>query len=600
MLDEEEYIGFAFLLVLGLALGGFFYWKNRTPDEPVRWTGPLEVLPSLEELELDMDKVALGRRLYHDGILSGDGSVSCATCHNVEAGGAEPRRTSFGVNNAVGPINAPTTLNAWSHIAQFWDGRASDLQDQAGGPVENPGEMATTFATVIPRIEGDEWYGEKFAAVYGDRGVSKDTITDAIAEYERSLITPAPFDAWHAGDDSAMTEDAVAGYRLFADVGCTSCHTGPAIGGASFQKMGLVNDYFERRGGELTEADMGRFNHTGDEADRHFFRVPTLRNIALTAPYFHDGSESDLGGAVRTMAHVQLGRDLEDGEVNQIVAFLESLTGELPAHARMPNDEVPPERFYEMPAPYDLRLSKHDGGLFVTGAVPSEEIKAQIEAAIRAKVRGADTSGLVVDADAEMVSPETLDVAIGKALDAFSPLDRARVDFTMRGDNKFMSFMGEGNAEAMAAAEELLSELPEGFEWKEPVRLYDAAEAEACDQALAALQGEHRIEFDTGSSDLTAESREMLAGTPELLASCPANLRLHVAGHTDNVGNPGSNLRLSRRRAASVLDTLVGAGVEPGRLISHGYGETKPIAPNDTEEGRSQNRRISLSLYREY
>ena len=601
MIDEEEKIGFIFMAVVAIALGGFFWWKNRAPEgPPPRWTGPLETLPSLEEMNLNMEKVALGRRLYHDGILSGDGSVSCATCHNVAAGGAEPRQTSFGVNNAVGPINAPTTLNAYNHVAQFWDGRAADLQEQAGGPVENPGEMATTFATVIPRIEADEWYAPRFASLYPEDGVSKEAITDAIAEYERSLITPAPFDAWHAGDDEAMSEEAVEGYRLFADIGCTSCHSGPSIGGTSFQKMGVVHNYFEERGGELTEADMGRENHTGEESDRHFFRVPTLRNVELTAPYFHDGSESSLAGAVRTMAHVQLGQDLDDEQVQKLVAFLESLTGELPAHALVPAAEQPPERTYEMPAPYDLRIAKRDDGVFVTGAVPSEELKAQIEAAIAAKVRGADTSGLVVNPDAPVVSPETLDVAIGKALDAFSPLDHARVDFVLREDSKLMSFMGEGPADALESARGLLSELPEGFSWKEPARIYDVAEANACDEALTALQGGHRIEFATGSSTLTTASRQMLARAPRLLAGCPDSLRLHVAGHTDNVGVPGSNLRLSRRRAAAVLDALVEAGVAPGRLISHGYGESKPIADNADPAGRAQNRRIELSLYREY
>ena len=600
MKDMDEYLGYIMLAVVLLGLGGFLYWQNRAPEgPPARWTGPLEALPALEDLELDMDKVVLGRRLYHDGALSGDGSVSCATCHVVEAGGAEARRTSFGMNNFVGPINAPTTLNAWNHIAQFWDGRAADLSEQAAGPVENPGEMATTFTAVLPRLEEDAWYAEHFASVYGDQGITKETVTDAIAEYERSLITPGPFDAWLAGDETAMSEEAVAGYRLFAEIGCTTCHQGAAVGGTMFQKMGLLHNYFEERGGELTEADMGRFNHTGEEAHRHHFKVPTLRNIALTAPYFHDGSEDTLDGAVRTMAHVQLGRDLSDEETTQIVAFLEALTGELPAHATIPAGEMPPERLFEVPPAYDLRISKGDDGIVVRGMVPSEELKAQIEAAVAAKVRGADTSGLIVNEDAPVQAVESLDAAIGTALDAIAALTKARADFTMREEAK-MSFMGEGDEASLAAAEELLSEAPEGFEWSESALLFDAAMASSCDEALAGLQAEREIEFSTGSSELTDESRSLIEQVPGLLDVCPENLRIHVAGYTDNVGQPMANLRLSRRRAASVIDALVAAGVAPARVISHGYGEQNPVADNETEEGRAQNRRIELSLYRDY
>jgi cytochrome c peroxidase len=161
-------------------------------------------------------------------------------------------------------------------------------------------------------------------------------VLDAIVEYERFLVTPSRFDRWLGGADDALSEEEQRGLRAFVDTGCTTCHSGQNLGGDSYQRMGLVNDYFERRGGRVTEADLGRFNVTQNEEDRHKFKVPTLRNIELTWPYFHDGSERDLAGAVRTMAHVQLGRELGDADVTAIVAFLRSLTGELPEGAQMP------------------------------------------------------------------------------------------------------------------------------------------------------------------------------------------------------------------------------------------------------------------------
>lgn len=312
--------------------------RTETPEAPVE--EPIQALPAVQT---NMDKVVLGRRLYFDPILSGDGTISCATCHSLDHGGAEPRAVSTGINSQSGPINSPTVLNAGFNFRQFWDGRAADLREQAEGPVENPLEMGTTFAEAIERIRGDEWYVERFGALYGGE-ITKQNITDAIAEYERSLVTPSPVDAYLNGDESALDEQQQRGYALFKEVGCSSCHMGVNVGGTMYQKMGVVEDYFALRGGELTEADQGRFNQTQSESDRHFFKVPTLRNVALTPPYFHDGSQQDLDEAVRIMGRVQLGRRLDDAQVADIVAFLRALTGELPAHARIPDDEMPPDR----------------------------------------------------------------------------------------------------------------------------------------------------------------------------------------------------------------------------------------------------------------
>lgn len=295
------------------------------------------VLEALPTPEVNMTKVLLGRRLFHDGRMSGDGSVSCATCHSMDHGGAEDRRTSVGVGSAVGPINSPTVLNSSLNFVQFWDGRAATLEEQARGPVGNPLEMASDFGRVITNLTSEPTYVTEFAALYPD-GITEANIVDAIAEYERSLITPGRFDRFLGGETDALTADERAGYDLFTTVGCTSCHRGPNVGGTMYQRMGLVNNYFEARGTPLTDADMGRYNVTHDEADRHRFKVPTLRNVALTAPYLHDGSQATLPEVVRVMGHFQLGRELDDEQVRLIVAFLGSLTGELPAHARMPAD----------------------------------------------------------------------------------------------------------------------------------------------------------------------------------------------------------------------------------------------------------------------
>ncbi len=294
---------------------------------------PLQPLP--EKVDVNMDKVVLGRSLYHDTLLSGDSTLSCATCHTLDHGGAEPRKTSTGIRGQIGPINSPTVLNSAYNFVQFWDGRAKDLQEQAAGPVENPIEMGANWDEVVDNIKKDEEYAATFARLYAD-GVTKDNVTDAIAEYEKSLITPSRFDAYLRGDENAITEAEKRGYATFKEVGCTACHTGVLAGGTMFQKMGLVKDYFVDRGTPITEADLGRFNVTKNPADKHFFKVPTLRNVELTPPYLHDGSRETLEETVRIMGTYQLGRELTDAQVNDIVAFLKSLTGELPAHARMP------------------------------------------------------------------------------------------------------------------------------------------------------------------------------------------------------------------------------------------------------------------------
>lgn len=290
-------------------------------DEPVR---PLPL-----SVERDAKKVALGRELFHDVRLSGDNTLSCASCHDLKKGGTDRLKSSIGINGQVGPINAPTVYNSALNFVQFWDGRSPDLQDQANGPVNNPIEMGSNWPEVIGKLSGDEAFVARYEAVYGKKELESDNLTDAIATFEETLNTPnAPFDRYLRGNKSALSAEAVEGYGLFKSVGCANCHSGPGLGGESFEKMGLEQDYFALRGGEMTDVDLGRFNVTKVETDRHKFKVPLLRNIAQTAPYFHDGSVTELSEAVRIMALVQLDRALTEEEIEKLTRFLEALTGE--------------------------------------------------------------------------------------------------------------------------------------------------------------------------------------------------------------------------------------------------------------------------------
>ena len=280
---------------------------------------PIEPLP--QYVKVDARKAALGKKLFFDTMLSRDNTISCATCHNLKEGGDDNLRFSFGINGQEGNINAPTVYNAVFNFRQFWDGRAADLQDQAAGPVENPVEMGFTFKELIKRLQKSS-YKKEFDTIYKD-GITKENITDAIAEYEKTLITPnAPFDRYLRGDKKAITQEQKEGYELFKAKGCISCHHGINIGGNLYNKFGIFED--------SNSSNLGKYNLTHKERDKHYFKVPSLRNIAKTAPYFHDGRTSDLDRAVYIMAKYQLGRKITPQEVAKIVAFLHSLNGELP------------------------------------------------------------------------------------------------------------------------------------------------------------------------------------------------------------------------------------------------------------------------------
>jgi cytochrome c peroxidase len=285
----------------------------------------LQPLP--QSVDLNAEKVALGDALYHDVRLSKDDTLSCASCHGLDKGGTDQAPVSTGVGNAKGPINAPTVYNSGFNIRQFWDGRAADLQEQAAGPVQNPIEMASTWEQVFGKLAQDEALMARITAVYPD-GLNSANITDAIAEFERSLITPRNrFDTYLRGDETALSADELEGLRLFRENACANCHCGSILGGRSFERMGRRADYFADRGNVVKE-DYGRYNETQNERDRHAFKVPTLRNIELTFPYYHDGTRTTLEQAAADMAKYQGYRDFSDAETTAVVKFLKTLTGE--------------------------------------------------------------------------------------------------------------------------------------------------------------------------------------------------------------------------------------------------------------------------------
>lgn len=286
-------------------------------NEPIQ---PIEPAPVT-----DQAKVELGKQLFFDPRLSKSGFISCNSCHNLSMGGSDNLPTSIGHNWQEGPINSPTVLNSSLNLAQFWDGRAGDLQEQAGGPIANPMEMGFTHDLAVGVIESIPQYVESIKNVYKVDKITINEITDAIAEFEKTLVTPnARFDQWLKGDDKALTTYELEGYNLFKSVGCTACHNGVNVGGNSFQKMGLYEEYITKNPAE------GVAGLSGEDTDRFKFKVPTLRNVELTYPYFHDGAYWKLEDAVDVMARLQLGRKLETDEIAKITAFLKTLTGEQP------------------------------------------------------------------------------------------------------------------------------------------------------------------------------------------------------------------------------------------------------------------------------
>lgn len=293
---------------------------------PLMTPGRDPLVPLPLSLPLDERKVVLGRQLFHDVRLSSDETVSCASCHPLDAVGVDRRSVSVGVAGRQGSANAPTVFNSGFNFRQFWDGRAASLEEQIDGPLQHPAEMAGNWPRTLDLLRSDSDYRSQFLALY-PAGITEHSVKDAIATFERSLITPnSRFDRYLRGDNAALTVDERAGLQLFKDIGCISCHQGVNLGGNMYQKLGVFEDYYAV--GASKASDQGRFNITHQEEDRYFFKVPGLRNVALTAPYLHDGSAPSLADVVGIMARYQLGRVINPEELARLVAFLGSLTGE--------------------------------------------------------------------------------------------------------------------------------------------------------------------------------------------------------------------------------------------------------------------------------
>jgi len=272
----------------------------------------------------NMATVELGSKLFHDARFSSDQKISCASCHSLAKGGADGRAISLGVENRRGEVNAPTIFNSKFNFRQFWDGRAANLMEQIEGPFNNKDEMNSSWSRVISVIESDPTYLAMFAKNYED-GVTAHNIKTSIVAFENTLTTPnSRFDQYLRGDNHAISNEELAGYKLFKSYGCVSCHQGINIGGNLYQKLGAVHEY------KFSKSDryLGRFNVTKKADDKYVFKVPSLRNVALTAPYLHDGSEPTLKGAVSKMMVHQLGRLSSKEDVSLVVDFLKTLTGE--------------------------------------------------------------------------------------------------------------------------------------------------------------------------------------------------------------------------------------------------------------------------------
>lgn len=289
-------------------------------------------LPAIEpslQTEAGKLKVELGKKLYLDTILSVKNDLSCSSCHHLDKYGVDNKNVSDGTDDQKGDRNSPSSFNAFLHLAQFWDGRAKDVEEQALGPILNPVEMAMpSEEEVLTRLKKDPEYVSLFSKVFKGEAepVSYLNVGKAIGAFERTLLTPSRFDKYLNGDEDALSVKEKSGMLSFVKTGCATCHNGVGVGGGMYQKLGLVVP-FETK-------DMGRFKVTNVESDRFVFKVPSLRNIAKTGPYFHDGSVKTLEEAIKLMAKHQLGRELGDTEISEISDFLHALTGEVPETAK--------------------------------------------------------------------------------------------------------------------------------------------------------------------------------------------------------------------------------------------------------------------------
>jgi len=313
--------------------------STATVSTYAAWEALPETAPVPADNPQTNEKVELGKILFFDPRLSSSGTISCNSCHNVMAGGDDNRPNSIGVKNQHGGRGAPTVWNAAFHSVQFWDGRAASLEEQAKGPVTNPIEMGMKdWDAVIKLLKEIPGYAPLFKAAFGETDpITADNAAKAIAAYERTLITPnTPYDRYVNGDHAALSEQQVKGMQTFEEVGCSSCHSGMNFSGP---KMEMGSGFFMKfptypaknlESKYKFSKDLGRYEVTKQNADKNFWRIPTLRNVALTAPYFHNGKVTTLEEAVKVMGKLQLNKDLNEEQVQNLVAFLNALTGEFP------------------------------------------------------------------------------------------------------------------------------------------------------------------------------------------------------------------------------------------------------------------------------
>jgi cytochrome c peroxidase len=317
------------LAIVGLMLLGVMTAAPAGEQAQVLQNEPAAepIVPIPLEIDVDRDKAALGERLFHDPRLSHDDALACVSCHDLERGGDDGLPLSRTNDGRPGMINAPTVFNSVLNFRLGWRGNYRRLDDQIEADLYDPKLMNTSWGELLPKLRAETGYTVDFRRIYED-GVTKENILDALSAFHRSLLTPnARFDQYLRGREDALSDDEKRGYRLFKSLGCVSCHQGANIGGNLFQKVGIFKDYFAGRG-NVREIDFGRFLDTGAERDLFVFRVPSLRNVAVTAPYFHDGSVAQLDDAVRKMAEIQLGQALTEEEIGLIMRFLRTLTGE--------------------------------------------------------------------------------------------------------------------------------------------------------------------------------------------------------------------------------------------------------------------------------
>ncbi|WP_419770921.1 MAG: cytochrome-c peroxidase [Candidatus Marinarcus sp.] len=283
------------------------------------------ISPIEDKLDINLSKALLGKRLFFEKRLSSDNTISCANCHIISEGGDDNKRFSIGVNNKKGSVNSPTVLNSRYNFVQFWDGRAKDLKEQAMGPIHNPVEMNSHSNEVVQKLKKDASYVKSFKTVFNSE-ITFDFVLDAIVEFEKALITPnSKFDQYLKGDKTALNDDEKEGFELFKSYGCISCHNGVNLGGNLFQQMGILKIMHYEKNKYL-----GRYNVTKNEEDRYFYKVPTLRNIEHTAPYLHSGTISTLKETIEIMLEYQVGIKPKAENVEKILSFLKTLTGEQP------------------------------------------------------------------------------------------------------------------------------------------------------------------------------------------------------------------------------------------------------------------------------